>query len=209
MASMIGRTGTGPGASVMPAGRPLRADAQRNRAALLTAAEKAFEEHGTAASLEDIAARAGVGIGTLYRHFPTRQDLIETLVHDRALELVWLGDKLLGSDDAFTALKGWLRAMVRHSMAFQGLAESLVDATCKGQEGPLAKICSQQRSTGEALLERAKDAGQVRADVTTDDVLDLASSVAWVTERRGRRSPNHLLDVALDGLARHLDEMPD
>jgi AcrR family transcriptional regulator len=197
---------TGPTRSSGTTTRPVaatrapRADARRNRAALLTAAERAFAERGTSASLEDIAARAGVGIGTLYRHFPNRDALIESLIHDRALELIWLGEKLAGAEDPFEALTGWLRASIRHAMSFQGLAASLVDATCQDPAGPLADICHRQEAIAGALLKRAQDAGQVRPDVTADDVVDLASSVAWVAERRGRRSPGHILDVGLDGL---------
>jgi AcrR family transcriptional regulator len=180
--------------------RPLRADAKRNRAALLAAAEAAFAERGVAASLEEIALIAGVGIGTLYRHFPTRQDLVESLIHDRSLDMIRLGAELLDADDAFAALETWLQALVKHAASFRGLAESMIDAACDSDTpGPLTDTCEQQQQAAAALVARAQAAGQVRADVTTDDVLDLTSSIAWVSERRGH-SATRLLAIALDGL---------
>lgn len=179
--------------------RTLRADAQRNREALLLAAESAFGERGTAASLEEIAQLAGVGIGTLYRHFPTRQALVEALVHDRALDLIHFGEELFAADDPFAALEMWLTASVRHAMAYRGLAESLVEASC-ASDGPLAATCVQQEAVVGTLLKRAQDAGLVRPEVSTEDVIDLASSIAWVTERRGRKSFLHLLAIALEGI---------
>lgn len=189
MGAMIDTTGL--------ATRPLRADAQRNRAALLAAADKAFASQGTAASLEEIAQLAGVGIGTLYRHFPTRQDLVSSLIHDRALEMIQLGAEQLEVDDPFTGLSTFLEAMVKHAAVYRGLAESMIEATCEG--GALSDTCRQQQDAAALLLERAKSAKQVRPEVSTDDVLDLASSIAWVTERRGRDS-GHLLAIALDGI---------
>lgn len=182
--------------------RPLRADAQRNRAALLEAAEQAFGERGTAASLEEIAQLAGVGIGTLYRHFPTREALVETLLHDRALDLINYGEELAASvDDVTGAIEQWLDASVRHGMAYRGLAESMVEAaSCGDADRPLSHVCTQQQQVVTALLERAQAEGQVRPDVTPDDIADLAAAIAWVAERRGYESPLHLIEIALEGI---------
>lgn len=179
--------------------RNMRADAQRNRDALLLAAESAFGERGTAASLEEIAQLAGVGIGTLYRHFPTRHALVEALVHDRALELTRFGEGLFDADDPFAALEMWLTASIRHALAYRGLAESLIEASCTS-DGPLSTACVQQEAIVSTLLQQAQDEGLVRPEVTTDDVIDLASSIAWVTERRGRKSFLQLLAIALEGI---------
>lgn len=180
--------------------RTLRADAQRNREALLLAAESAFGERGTAASLEEIAQHAGVGIGTLYRHFPTRQALVEALVHDRASDLIRFGEELFTADDPFAALEMWLTASVRHALAYRGLVESMVEASCGKGDGPLTTTCVQQEAVVGQLLRRAQDEGLVRPEVTADDVIDLASSIAWVTERRGRKSFLQLLAIALEGI---------
>src|SRR5215472_11381674 len=105
-----------PGGTVSPresTARPMRADAQRNYARLLSAAMAAFTEHGADdTSLEEIARRAGVGIGTLYRHFPTRQALLEAVYRDQVEALRARADDLTGSDDPGEALAAWLRALM-------------------------------------------------------------------------------------------------
>ena len=179
--------------------RPLRADALRNRQRLLDAARAAFASHGTDASLEDVARRAGVGIGTLYRHFPHRDDLVEALVRGGVDGLGTLSQELVGGDgDAFDNLRAWLQAMVRHALAFRGLAEQLVAAT--GADNRLGTACHDTESAGRAVFERAQVAGLVRPDARVEDAVDMASSIAWVVERSGRDDPDHLLDLFLDGL---------
>src|SRR5579863_8630413 len=102
--------------SVTGVGRPMRADAQRNYARLLDAASAAFLEHGADdVSLEEIARRAGVGIGTLYRHFPTRQALLEAVYRDQVETLSARAEELLESESPEDALAGWMRAMVGFS----------------------------------------------------------------------------------------------
>lgn len=192
-------TQSAPTPSATPeADRPLRADARRNRARLLEAAGAAFAEHGTAASLEDVARRAGVGIGTLYRHFPSRDDLIEAVIHDEVDEIVASGAALVGADDPVDALRTWLRAIVAHAARFRGLAASL--AAAADGTGCLADACNRKAATAAALLERARQAGALRADAAVDDVLDLVSALAWVAEQGRRDDVDRLLDIVLDGL---------
>jgi AcrR family transcriptional regulator len=179
--------------------RPLRADAVRNRARLLEAADEAFSERGTEASLDDIARRAGVGIGTLYRHFPTRQDLVESLIHSHNQRLDDLSDELIKADDPLDALQTWFQALLRHSATYRGLATSMVEATCE-PSGPLGTACQVQAAIGTALLLRAQKLGHVRDDVTADEVLDLVSAIALVAERGQRTNSERLLALALDGL---------
>jgi AcrR family transcriptional regulator len=179
--------------------RPLRADAQRNRARLLDAADEAFSERGTEASLDDIARSAGVGIGTLYRHFPTRHDLVEALIHTRNQQLDQLSDELLRADDPFDALHQWFLALLRYSATYRGLATSMIEATCS-DTGPLATTCQVKAAIGTALLLRAQELGSLRADVTADEALDLVSAIALVTERGQRTNSERLLALALDGL---------
>ena len=178
--------------------RPLRADARRNRSRLLDAATAVFAEAGTVASLEDVARRAGLGIGTLYRHFPTRDDLIEAVIHDGVDDLVVRADELLAADDPFVALRTWLRDLVTHAASFRGLAKSMVAATC-GQ-GRLTDACHRQEAAASALVERARGAGALRPDVRVDEVLDLVSAVAWVAEQGRPHDSGRLLDLVLDGL---------
>jgi AcrR family transcriptional regulator len=179
--------------------RPLRADAQRNRARLLEAADEAFSAQGTDASLDDIARRAGVGIGTLYRHFPTRDALVDALIASRNDRLITLGNELLEADDPLEALRTWFRAQLHHSATYKGLATSLVEATCT-TGSQLATACQVLTALGAALLARAQQHGLVRADVTSDEVLDLVSAVSLVAERGERTNGDRLLELALDGL---------
>ncbi|HEY8547916.1 MAG TPA: helix-turn-helix domain-containing protein [Acidimicrobiales bacterium] len=204
--------------------RPRRADALRNRQRLLDAARAAFAEHGTGASLEDVARRAGVGVGTLYRHFPHRDDLVEALVRGGVDGLVELSARLAadldrhkdedededgtgagGSGgggnrdaDAFAALRTWLQALVRHALAYRGLAEQLVTAAGSGNR--LDSACHDTADAGRMLFERARAAGRIRPDVQVEDAIDLATAVAWAVELTGRDDPDRLLDVVLDGL---------
>jgi AcrR family transcriptional regulator len=177
---------------------PLRADARRNRQRLLDVAHEAFLEHGVRASIDEIARRAGVGSGTLYRHFPTREALILALVADDLERLAQLADELRagGSPDA---LERWLAALVEHSRTYRGLAESIIVAT--GQPTPLGEACLRIHTSAEALVSQAQRSGTIRTDISAGDVIDLAAAVAWVTEReRDDRRGRVLLQVAIDGL---------
>ena len=126
------------------AGRRPRADAVRNRERLLAAATIAFEQQGPDASLDEIARSAGVGIGTLYRHFPTREALLEAVFRGRIDALSQLGDELLASPEPFDALTTWLRAHLVNASACQGLAGSvLIDLLDEEDDGepPGANTC--------------------------------------------------------------------
>src|SRR5689334_10113778 len=108
-------------------GRPMRADAQRNYARLLSAAAEAFAEHGADdASLEEIARRAGVGIGTLYRHFPTRQALLEAVYRDQVEALRGRAGELIESDAPREALAAWLRTLMAFSSTKHNLTSALL-----------------------------------------------------------------------------------
>src|SRR5213083_2740800 len=103
----------------------MRADARRNYERLLAAARAAFAEHGVDASLDDIARSAGVGPGTLYRHFPTRQALLERVLQEAQGVLVAAAEADADLADPHAALVSWLRRLADHSMSFRGLAEAL------------------------------------------------------------------------------------
>ena len=184
--------------------RPLRADAKRNVQRLLDAARVAIAREGPDASLDDIARDAGVGSGTLYRHFPTRVDLLEAVYRDEVQRLCAEGDRLLDSDlDPGTALSDWLRAYVSFGAVKRGLMGPLT-ATL-GQDSDLFASCkSLVRSTGGRLVERAQQAGAIRSDVELTDVLTLASAISHAGELTGEGSElsERLLAVAIDGLRR-------
>jgi len=142
--------------------RPMRADAQRNYARLLEAASGAFAEHGADdVSLEEIARRAGVGIGTLYRHFPTRQALLEAVYIDQVESLSARARELLRAESPADALAEWLRAMVKFSSTKRNMTTALL-ATL-GTDSELLSSCVKEiKGAAESLLARAQQAGVVR-----------------------------------------------
>jgi AcrR family transcriptional regulator len=178
--------------------RALRTDAQRNRDRLLAVAHDAFQEHGVDASLDDIARSSGVGIGTLYRHFPTRNALIESLISADIERLIELARHLV-AEDAPDAVDRWLDALARHGITYRGLADSLVGAT--GESTSLGQLCDRLHSAGASLVRHAQRRGRVRADVKPVDPVDLATAIAWLTEGdRDDRRRRRLLDLAVEGL---------
>jgi AcrR family transcriptional regulator len=188
-----------PSAEQRPA-EQLRADARQNRARLIDAATAAFAEKGADAPLEDIARRAGVGIGTLYRHFPSRLDLQAAVFRTQVRTVCEQGDALLQTDAApEQAFAAWARALTGYLVTKRGLSRALIDAV--GVESELITSCwMTMRETTERLLENAQRAGLVRSDVTAMDVMRLLHGVAVSSERDPDRV-DLLLSVTLDGLA--------
>jgi AcrR family transcriptional regulator len=182
--------------------RPMRADARRNYERLLSAALAAFAEHGADdASLEEIARRAGVGIGTLYRHFPTRQALLEAVYRDQVEALRARADELRESDSPADALAAWLRALVAFSSTKHSLTTSLLETL--GKDSDLLSACSMVIcGAADTLLTRAQQAGVVRADADPMDLIRLVHAVNLATQR-GPTDPgqtDRLLGLILDGL---------
>jgi AcrR family transcriptional regulator len=177
--------------------RPKRADARRNYEKLLRAAGDAFEHDGTAASLEDIARRAEVGIGTLYRHFPTRQALLEAVYIDEVEEMSAKANQL-GDLDPWEALVTWLRQFVRYAATKRALADEMLNAI--DAEAPVFVACrSAITSAGDMLLQRAQEAGEARKDTNFSDVGRMVSGIASIrTADPGQIE--RILDMALDGL---------
>jgi AcrR family transcriptional regulator len=166
----------------------------------------AFVEQGIGAPLDEIARRAGVGIGTLYRHFPTREALVDALIRDGVDELCHKGDELAGSADPMDALAAWLRALVDHAARFRGLAASIVAAGCgTDHDQALADSCARVNGAGGALMARAREAGQLRPDVDDADIIDLAASIAWITDHapRDEGQTDRLLGLVLDAITTH------
>ena len=181
-----------------PAAPPMRADARRSHDRLLAAATAAFAENGADAPLEDIARRAGVGIGTLYRHFPTRLDLQEAVFRTQVSAVCAQGEELAGSPSAGEAFAGWLRVLATYLVTKRGLAHALIAA--RGQNSEVISTCSQtMRDTAGRLLERAQQAGAVRQDLTPMDVMMLVHGVVVATERTPDQA-GRLLSLTLDGL---------
>lgn len=181
-----------------------RSDARKNRDLLLAAAREAVAEHGTDASLRDIARRAGVGIGTLYRHFPDRATLLEALLEANFKALHARADSLLTSPAPGDALFTWLKELAAGSATYQGLPESIMEAL-SDEESRLHTTCAQMRSAAGLLLKRAQDAGAVRSDVTNTEVIALTLGLAWAAEHTEEASDlaTRLLSSAMDGLYEH------
>ena len=188
--------------SEQPATRPaeqLRADARQNRARLITAATEAFAARGADAPMEDIARRAGVGIGTLYRHFPSRLDLQAAVFRTQVRDICDQGEALTQTDSPGPAFAAWARALTAYLVTKRGLSRTLIDAV--GVESELITSCwTIMRETTERLLLSAQQAGVIRSDVTGLDVMRLVHGVAVSSEKDPDRT-SHLLSITLDGLA--------
>jgi AcrR family transcriptional regulator len=165
--------------------RPMRADARRNYEAIVKVAAEAFAEHGTQTSLDDIASRAGVGPGTLYRHFPNRDCLLEAALVDSRHQLLALGERLLDADDADAALDEWMFALARHAGTWDGLADSIAQSL-NNEKSPLGASCGAVITATEKLLGRATALGSVTADASARELFIMAGSLAWAADRAAR-----------------------
>jgi AcrR family transcriptional regulator len=182
-----------------------RADARRNRERVLVAARDVFATAGPDASLEEIARRAEVGIGTLYRHFPTRQALLEAVFSDSVTELCGRADELLAGDTPFDALRTWLRAQLAHATTYGSLAASAMLTSLDRADG--TSSCEAMRRSADSLLRRAQAAGEVRADVDTDDLMRLIGAIAIAADDSpdGAERADRIFMLMMDGLARRPD----
>jgi AcrR family transcriptional regulator len=188
---------TTPEATVLSPRRPLRADARENYDKLIAAAREVFAEEGASASLEEIARRAQVGIATLYRRFPTRQDLLEA-VYLEEVEAISSSAADFAGLEPWDALSGWLRRYVGFAATKRALAEELLAYIDRDSE--MFKTCGGViTAAGEPLLERAQQAGVVRADTSFGDVVRMVSGIAALRATEPEQI-ERILDVALDGL---------
>ena len=177
--------------------RPKRADARRNYEKVLAAAREAFAEGGESTALEEIARRAGVGIGTLYRHFPNRQALLEALYVNEVEEVCRSAEKLDGGDP-WEELNGWFERLMGYFATKRALANELLNYL--DHDAPLFRTCRESLyEAGEPLLKRAQEAGAVRSDVEFPQVMQMVFAIAKIpTSDPGQTE--HMLRIALDGL---------
>jgi AcrR family transcriptional regulator len=184
------------------AGRPRRADAQRNYEQLVEQAKIAFAEFGVDASLDEIARRAGVASGTLYRHFPTRLDLIEAVLAEQIAELVNLGRALLTAGDEFDALSTWLHAALTHALTYRGLAAAVMNSALNREKDLVSTWHAEIFEVGTALLARARQSGVIVADVDEADVLKMVGAIAWAAQDAPDSSAqaDRLLALLMNGL---------
>ncbi|MEU6013657.1 helix-turn-helix domain-containing protein [Streptomyces sp. NPDC047515] len=181
--------------------RPMRADARRNYDRLLGEARTAFAEHGTDASLEDIARRAGVGIGTLYRHFPNRHALMNAVFQEALTSLINRSRELAGAQQPCRGLVEWLGAIITHAGEYRGLAQALM-STSRDETSALSQCNVPLREAGAVLLERAQASGAVRSDVSIDDLMQLTNAIALTAEQSpdDPELASRLLMLTLQGL---------
>jgi AcrR family transcriptional regulator len=178
--------------------RPMRADAKRNYELLVTAARKVFDQEGGGASMEAIAKEAGVGIGTLYRHFPKRIDVVEAVYVDDVDELETVARTVSDELEPWPGFVAWLEAFVRYAMGKKRFMNELHEAF---EKDPALRSASRERIEGALglVLTRAQEAGVVRTDVDASDVMQLIGSMcmsATLTTDQGER----LLVMIEDGL---------
>ncbi|NUR70536.1 MAG: TetR/AcrR family transcriptional regulator [Hamadaea sp.] len=180
-------------------GTPLRADARRNRERLLAAAEQVFTEQGVTASTEDVARAAGVGVGTVFRHFPTKEQLIEAVYQARLSRLADLADRLAASADPGAAFAEFFTTTVEGAATKNALAEALSRA---GVATSTAEVGQWLRRALGVLLTRAQETGAVRPDVTLPDLMGLligtSRAVEHLSDDPGART--RVVRVVLDGL---------
>ncbi|KRB80950.1 hypothetical protein ASE00_16485 [Sphingomonas sp. Root710] len=179
----------------------MRADARRNREIILQVARTAVAQDGTEASLRKIARDAGIGLGTLYRHFPTRDALLQEILQSSFDELTRRADILAGMHDPLEALEIWVDELVASTSTHQGLAASMVDKL-REPASSLYEACASLRRAGDRLLGAAQSADRIRPDMEGADLMSLVSAIAWLTDREAltveRR--RHLFNLIMDGL---------
>jgi len=182
-----------------PARKP-RADAQRNRERLVDAAKAAFAESGAEVSLEEIARRAGVGIGTLYRHFPTREAVVAAVYQREVQQIADAAKRLLASEAPGEALHEWMRLFVDY-IATKKVIVSAFGSIPAGAKG-LYPSSGLKLIDGVALLvERARAAGDIRADADPNDILRALIGFTYGAAGAGwEASALRLIDILMDGL---------
>jgi AcrR family transcriptional regulator len=179
--------------------RPLRADAVRNRELLITAAAAAFAARGAEVPLEDIARDAGVGIGTLYRHFPTRDSLVEAVYRHEVDVLVVSADQLLDTLPPAQALEEWMQLFVRHVATKRGML-SVLKPMLHSDAAFFAETKGRATTAASKLLEAGVAAGTVRADVTGADLLRAVGGICMSTDQERSEASDRLVGLLFDGL---------
>jgi AcrR family transcriptional regulator len=160
----------------------MRADAEKNYGHILAIARDLLGKGGTEASLRDIARTAGVGLGTLYRHFPSREALLEALLRANFDKLAARARELESSHSAGVALVSWLREIVTVAHNYSGAIQSMVSAI-DDEASALHASCVMMKAAGTRLLVRAQDAAAARDDIDGADLFALVSALAWLNDQ--------------------------
>ncbi|WP_019810818.1 TetR/AcrR family transcriptional regulator [Saccharomonospora halophila] len=178
----------------------MRADARKNRDRLLAVAGAVITEEGVDASLRDIARRAGVGLATVLRHFPTREALLDALLRTRFDELAEEAAELETSSSPGDALVSWLRDFVGCAHDYRGVTETMM-AAIEDPQSALHASCVAMRGAGTRLLARAQAEGAARTDIDGTDVFALAGALAWLGDQpASAQRADHLFDVVVSAI---------
>ncbi|MFJ9136515.1 TetR/AcrR family transcriptional regulator [Streptomyces sp. NPDC102256] len=178
----------------------MRADARKNRDHLLAVAGAVIAEQGVDASMRDIARRADVGLATLLRHYPTREALLEALLHTSFDELTAKAGELETSSSPADALAAWLRDCVAWTTEYRGVTV-LMAAAIEDTESALHASCVTLRAAGARLLTRAQEAGAARTDVDGTDLFALVAALAWLGDQPSLAPrADHLFDLVANAL---------
>ncbi|MBK1622073.1 TetR/AcrR family transcriptional regulator [Afifella marina] len=173
----------------------MRADAKKNYAQLLAVARDVVTEDGAEASLRDIARRAGVGFGTLYRHFPSREALLDALLRESFDALTVRAAELEATQSSGEALVTWLHEAVAVAHNFRGAIEAMV-AAIADEGSALHASCQEMHAAGGRLLARAQAEGTARTDLDGTDFFALLSALAWLRDQPALQArADHLFDV--------------
>ncbi len=197
------RTAQERGAAAVGAARKPRSDGQRNRERLLEAAKAAFADVGADISLDEIARRAGVGIGTLYRHFPTRDAVVAAVYRREVEQLAGSATRLLGSLPPGEALHEWMRLFVDYIATKKVMASALASIV-GGATELYASSTAQITNAMVLLVDRARAIGDIRPDVDPNDLLRAMVGFTYGNTAPGWRvSALRLIDILMDGLRQH------
>jgi AcrR family transcriptional regulator len=178
----------------------LRSDARRNREKLLAVAAGAFATAGVNASLEDIARQAGVGVGTLYRHFPSREALVAATYRHEVEQLCDSVGELLETLAPDAALRAWMDGFVHYIATKRGMGEAL-QAVMASDSAIFADTYAKLRGALDALIAAAAEAGTIRADARGEDVLRALGAIWMIRESESREEQaGRVLDLLMDGL---------
>jgi len=161
---------------------PMRADARKNYSHLLAVARDVIAEHGVNASMRDIARRAGVGLATLLRHFPTREALYEALLCTNLDALTQKANELEMSSSPEEALVSWLREWVEFAQSYKGVV-TLMASAHTDPDSALYASCAAIHSASARLLVRAQATGSARADMSGDDLFALMTALGWAVDQ--------------------------
>ncbi len=183
------------------ADRPMRSDARHNRELLVSVAREHLRLHGVTTSLEAIAREAGVGPGTLYRHFPDRECLVAEVLRAESEELRAAGERIAREVGVAERLDAWLCEMEAHVASYRGLSGPLVGALEGGRPTPLGLACEEMIATTGRFLAESREAGLARPEVTAQDLVGCAAMLAWLgsTGPQGSRQADGARDILRHG----------